>query len=152
MKVLVTGAAGMLGRALVPTLAGHCEVVGVDLPDGDLAEPAVAGALCARHRPDWCVHAAAFTDVAVYIGDGATLTRNMIRRHRESGELFGHATVRQQLGWCAEEGVGRMIVTHCGSDIVAGDARRVEETVQVMAAERGIEVEIAHDGLERVLR
>ncbi|MBK7703482.1 MAG: hypothetical protein IPI34_11655 [bacterium] len=37
MKIMVTGAAGMLGRAILEEYdgAGHC--VGVDLPDGDLA-------------------------------------------------------------------------------------------------------------------
>jgi hypothetical protein len=26
-----------------------------------------------------------------------------------------------QIGWCAKEGVPRAIITHCGSEIVAGD-------------------------------
>lgn len=71
-----------------------------------------------------------------------------VRRHPGTGELFGHATVRQQLGWCAEEGVPRMIVTHCGSDIVAGDERQVGARLREMARERGVEVESAHDGME----
>lgn len=93
---------------------------------------------------------AAFRRIRVYVGDGATLTRNMVRRHRETGELFGHANIRQQLGWCAEEGVPRMIVTHCGSDIVGGDERTAAAKVRGFAAERDVEVEIAHDGMERV--
>jgi phosphoribosyl 1,2-cyclic phosphodiesterase len=92
--------------------------------------------------------AAAFRRIRAYVGDGATLTRNMVRRHRDTGELFGHATVRQQIGWCAEEGVPRMIVTHCGSDIVAGDERKAGARVRAMARERGVEVQIAHDGME----
>jgi hypothetical protein len=95
---------------------------------------------------------AAFRGIRVYVGDGATLTRHMIRRQRGSGQRFGHASVRQQLGWCAEEGVQRMIVTHCGSDIVAGDARRTRARLRELARESGVAVEIAHDGMERVLR
>lgn len=91
----------------------------------------------------------AFYRISAYIGDGATITRNMIRRHQETGELFGHATIRQQLGWCAEEGVPRMIVTHCGSDIVGGDERTAGAEIRALAQERGVEVEIAHDGMER---
>jgi hypothetical protein len=45
-----------------------------------------------------------------------------------------------------------MVVTHCGSDIVGGDERRVAARIRRMAAERGVAVEIAHDGMERVLR
>jgi len=45
-----------------------------------------------------------------------------------------------------------MIVTHCDSDIAGGDERKVGAELRRLAAERGVEVEIAHDGMERVLR
>jgi dTDP-4-dehydrorhamnose reductase len=61
MKILVTGSEGMLGRALLARLADKHQAAGVDLPDGDLTLPAVAGALLQRHRPDWVVHCAAWT-------------------------------------------------------------------------------------------
>lgn len=92
---------------------------------------------------------AAFRRIRVYVGDGATITRNMIRRHRETGELFGHATIRQQLGWCAEEGVPRMVVTHCGSDIVGTDEQDAVARIRNLARECGVAVEIASDGMER---
>lgn len=72
MKLLVTGAAGMLGRALLAAGRARHPMAGVDLPDGDLREPGVARALLARHRPDWVIHAAAFTDV-----DGAEAQREL---------------------------------------------------------------------------
>ncbi len=64
MKVLVTGAAGMLGHALMPALAaaGH-EALGLDLPELDVTD---FDAMCARARafaPDWIAHLAAFTRV-----------------------------------------------------------------------------------------
>jgi phosphoribosyl 1,2-cyclic phosphodiesterase len=92
---------------------------------------------------------AAFHRIRVYVGDGATITRNMVRRHPRTGELFGHATIRQQLGWCAEESVPRMVITHCGSDIVGGDEGDALERVRELAEQRGVEVEIARDGMER---
>jgi len=80
-----------------------------------------ASRTCIFYGPDLLfIHdrAAALKDVQVYIGDGATLTRSFIRKRGD--KLIGHATVRTQLGWCAKEGVPRAIITHCGSEIVAG--------------------------------
>jgi phosphoribosyl 1,2-cyclic phosphodiesterase len=92
---------------------------------------------------------AAFRRIRVYVGDGATIARNMIRRHRQTGQLFGHATIRQQMGWCAEEGVPLMVVTHCGSDIVGADEQEAAAKIRELARERGLMVEIAQDGMHR---
>lgn len=86
----------------------------------------------------------------LYVGDGATLTRSMVRKQGEN--LIGHTPVRTQLTWCRKEGVPRMIVTHCGSGIVEGDERTLGAQLREMAGERGVEAEIAHDGMEVVLR
>ena len=94
--------------------------------------------------------AAALDGVALFVGDGATLTRPMVRRHDD--KLFGHTTVRAQLGWCREAGVGRAVFTHCGSEIVEGDERSLGAKVRAMGRERGVEALIAHDGMEIVLR
>ncbi|PYL63367.1 MAG: hypothetical protein DMF25_10700 [Verrucomicrobia bacterium] len=92
---------------------------------------------------------AALREVQVYIGDGATLTRSLVRKR--GGTLIGHAPVRTQLTWCAKEGVPRAIITHCGSEIVTGDERKLAAKLRALAAERGLETEIAHDRMELVL-
>ena len=93
MRILVTGAHGQLGRALLshPAASDHT-VVGVDLPDGDLAAPGVAASLLSRHRPDQVIHAAAYTavDLAESQRDlaeaGNTVaTRNLARACDEAG-------------------------------------------------------------------
>lgn len=63
MRVLVTGAAGMLGRDLVPTLeaAGHA-VTGVDL-ETDIRDPRAIGDAVAAAAPECVMHLAAWTDV-----------------------------------------------------------------------------------------
>lgn len=94
---------------------------------------------------------AALTGCDVYIGDGATLDRNFVRRQKDTGELIGHVPVRTQLTWCRKLGVPRMIVTHCGSQIVKGGAD-AERKLQEYAAERGVAAQIATDGLEVVPR
>jgi dTDP-4-dehydrorhamnose reductase len=64
MRVLVTGAAGMLGgRVVADARARGWEAVGVDLPDGDLTDPAQAQDLIDLHGPEAVIHCAAYTDV-----------------------------------------------------------------------------------------
>jgi phosphoribosyl 1,2-cyclic phosphodiesterase len=86
----------------------------------------------------------------VYIGDGATLERSFVRRRGD--RLMGHTPVRTQLTWCQKEGVARAIITHCGSEIVSGDERKLRAQLSHLAEERGIRAEIAHDGMQLVLR
>ena len=87
----------------------------------------------------------AFKKIALYIGDGATITRNMIRKNKKTGEIFGHANIRQQLTWCHKMNVPKMIVTHCGSDIVSHE-KQAEKKIFLLAKERAVKVEIAYDG------
>lgn len=93
--------------------------------------------------------AEALRGARVYIGDGATLERSFVRRRGE--RLIGHEPVRTQLTWCEKEGVPRAIISHCGSQIVKGDERVLGARLRQMAAERGVEAEFAHDGMEVVL-
>src|SRR5207248_1119337 len=93
--------------------------------------------------------AEALKNVQVYIGDGATVTRSFVRKRGET--LIGHAAISTQLGWCAKERVARAIITHCGSEIVAGDERKLIDKLQEMVAERGVEARIAHDGMKLAL-
>ena len=86
----------------------------------------------------------------LYVGDGATMARSLVRRRGEA--LIGHTPVRTQLGWCAKEGVPRAIITHCGSRIVEGDERALGARLREWAGERGIDASFAHDGLESILR
>jgi len=92
----------------------------------------------------------ALKGIELFIGDGATLTRSMVRR--KGDKLFGHTTVRAQIGWCQEAGIPRALFTHSGSEIVEGDERSLGPKVKEMGRERGIDAAIAHDGMSVVLR
>jgi phosphoribosyl 1,2-cyclic phosphodiesterase len=93
--------------------------------------------------------AAALKGIQIYIGDGATLTRSFIRRR--GATLIGHAPVRTQLTWCEKQDVRRAIITHCGSEIVTGDERKLSAMLRAIAAERHVEVRIAYDRMEVTL-
>lgn len=113
MKILVTGAEGMLGSALLGQLTAARDAgaggplpaapVGVDLRDGDLADPATAPALLSRHAPDWVIHCAAWTDV-----DGAE------SRYDEALAANGRATARLAAA-CDAAGCG---LTYVSTDYV----------------------------------
>lgn len=109
MKILVTGRDGMLGSALLQRLADRhdgeprWQAVGVDLPDGDLADPATAPALLGRHEPDWVIHCAAWTDV-----DGA-------ETHTAAALAANGAATRHVAAACDAAGCG---LTYISTDYV----------------------------------
>ena len=111
MKILVTGGDGMLGSALLRRLAAGVdggpapEASGIDLPDGDLTDAAVAAGLVARHAPDWIIHCAAWTDVdgaearfddAMAANGQATANLAMAARAATSS-----TSTTQSTRWCA---------------------------------------------------
>jgi phosphoribosyl 1,2-cyclic phosphodiesterase len=117
--------------------------VGYRITAGFLSIFYVPDVVAIRHR------ARALDGVSLYIGDGASLLRPIVRR--KNGRRIGHAPIRTQLAWCAAEGVRRAIFTHCGSGIVGGDARRIDAQLRRLARERGLTARIAYDGLRITL-
>lgn len=93
---------------------------------------------------------AALSGCRAYIGDGATIARSMVRK--PSGELIGHTPLRTQLTWCQKEGVPLAVFTHLGSEIVRTGDSKAMERIAPLAAERGVEVRLAYDGMEMILR
>ncbi len=64
MKLLIAGAAGQLGQALLREAAArNWEAVGADLPQMDITDPRAIRQQLARHRPQVVVNAAAATRV-----------------------------------------------------------------------------------------
>jgi phosphoribosyl 1,2-cyclic phosphodiesterase len=82
--------------------------------------------------------------IDVYIGDGATIKRSMVRKR--DGVLIGHAPVIDQLAWCQQADVPRAVFTHCGSQIVRDDAHALRDAIRRLGRKHEIDVRIASDG------
>jgi phosphoribosyl 1,2-cyclic phosphodiesterase len=93
---------------------------------------------------------AALSGIRVYIGDGATIRRSMVRKQEDA--LIGHTPIQTQLTWCRKENVPRAIFTHLGREIVADTSGEAAAEIRQMAGEREIDVRIACDDMEMVLR
>jgi phosphoribosyl 1,2-cyclic phosphodiesterase len=92
----------------------------------------------------------ALRGIRLYIGDGARVTRPLIRRRGE--RLIGHASVRTQIEWCSAAGIPRAIVTHCGAEITRSDQADVQLRLDDIGRQCGVDVRLAYDGMTVVLR
>src|SRR5690348_3048014 len=63
MRILVTGAAGMLGNDVVQVLASRHDVVALDHAAFDITDKAHVGETLKRYRPELLINCAAFPDV-----------------------------------------------------------------------------------------
>ena len=63
MRIMITGAEGMLGKELVARLRGEREIVAVDVGDFDITDFAATEAAIVAAQPDLVCHCAAYTDV-----------------------------------------------------------------------------------------
>lgn len=84
------------------------------------------------------------TGVDIYIGDGASLTRPLVRRRGQA--LFGHTTVRAQLHWCARNGIRRAYIVHCGKQLVQMRPETLQSRVKELAGPT-VRATVAHDGM-----
>ena len=63
MRILVTGARGMLGGDLVEMMTGRFDVEGIDIEEADITRWDALWEAVGKRRPEFIVHCAAYTDV-----------------------------------------------------------------------------------------
>lgn len=85
-------------------------------------------------------------DVDYYIGDGAIIKRSMLVRKKDH-HITGHASIKEQINWCAKAGIKNMIVTHCGTEIVTANKAQIIKQLRQLAKPYNIRIRLAYDGL-----
>ncbi|MFO7983784.1 MAG: MBL fold metallo-hydrolase [Desulfuromonadales bacterium] len=87
--------------------------------------------------------------IDLFIGDGTAGTGSLLRV--EEDRLCGHAPLATQLNWCRKAGVPRMLVTHCGRELVLEEDKGTLDQINALSAEFDIAVDIAYDGMQLIL-
>jgi len=88
----------------------------------------------------------ALDGVHVYIGDGSIIDRDILLREN-AGQPTGHASIEDQLSWCADYGVTQAIFTHCGTEIVSGKTEDAQSKIQTLGEKYGVTARLAYDGM-----
>jgi phosphoribosyl 1,2-cyclic phosphodiesterase len=122
--------------------------------DHSLNAPAVgyritAGKTCLFYVPDLVeIHdqKRALSHAALYVGDGAIISRTLLIRKRDSIRI-GHAPITTQLGWCQQEKVPYALFTHCGSEIVKESEEVSRQKIIALGQQYAVKAMIAYDGL-----
>jgi phosphoribosyl 1,2-cyclic phosphodiesterase len=89
---------------------------------------------------------AALSNIDLYIGDGAIVTRRILVRTK-NGIPVGHTPIFEQLFWCQKRQVPRAIITHCGSEITKADPIIIDQIVKELGLLRNVKTTIAYDGM-----
>jgi dTDP-4-dehydrorhamnose reductase len=102
-RVLVTGSSGQLGQCLQVGIAHDLDIVYLDRADFDLSDATSMEAALDRHKPDYVVNCAAYTNV-----DGAESDRDIAAN-------INHFGVLDLANLCAER---RIKIIHISTDFV----------------------------------
>jgi dTDP-4-dehydrorhamnose reductase len=146
MRVLVTGAAGMLGVDLVGHLQASHDVIGIDIDEIDITDAGSVAGCVADVRPDVVFHCAAWTAV-----DAAEADEGAARRVNEDGSRnVARASARR----------GARLIALSTDYVFSGDAPAYDEDAPVgprnaygrtkLAGERAVLAE--HPGGTRIAR
>jgi len=83
-------------------------------------------------------------DIDFYVGDGSTVTANLVRRSKtQPSKIFGHTRIQTQINWCKKYEIKNAIFTHFGKEpIRLGDKKLLKKLKT-----DNVDVKIAHDNM-----
>jgi len=81
--------------------------------------------------------------IDLLIADGSSVNINMVRR--KNNRLFGHTMIRTIIGWCKKYGITKLVITHCGKQILNMDSRELRDRLEEYSEGR-VDVTVAYDG------
>jgi len=87
-----------------------------------------------------------WTKADIYIGDGSFVLRRMVRRHKETGDIYGHASVVDQIKWCLKAGIPLAIFRHWGTEAIKKGLDWVREQLDKQFKDQPIRIILATDG------
>jgi len=80
--------------------------------------------------------------VDLLIADGSSLNINMVRRRED--KIFGHTRIKTIIGWCRKYGLKKLIITHCGKQLVTMDESELKKKIEEYS-EGKVDVKVAYD-------
>jgi len=104
-----------------------------------------AGDMTILHAGDilWPRNIADYTkDVNIYVGDGASQTRDLVRKADE--DRYGHASIKTQVRWCHNYNIPVAIFIHFGKDTIEMDERVARKKIGEFSAK--VKTVVAKDG------
>jgi dTDP-4-dehydrorhamnose reductase len=114
MRILVTGAGGMLGVALCRTLQRAHDVIATRRADLDVTDSVGVRDRLERERPDWVIHLAALTDV------------DRCQREPVLANAVNAVPTETIADWCGKSGRGLLLL----SSMAVFDGRKASAYVE----------------------
>ena len=102
IKILVTGAKGMMGSDTIPQLEEEFRVIPTDIKELDITKSSQVKNTLETERPDWVVHMAALTDL------------DFCEENPDRADLVNHRGTRSIAEVCAENGISMIYISTSG--------------------------------------
>lgn len=87
-------------------------------------------------------------NIDVWIGDTSTIDKSITRRDKDTGEIYGHLSVRELLDILEENDIRHLILTHLGEEAVGMGDRELKEKIEDLVGDRDIKITVARDKME----
>lgn len=80
----------------------------------------------------------ALNDIDHYVGDGSTISSNLVRRR--GNQLFGHTRITTQINWCQKYGIKNIVFTHLGKEAIEKERYLMNDYPDTILAYDGMEI------------